>query len=198
MTLLPRTLSLGEAALRIAARPGRGDWFVLLVPNGRSEETADALMEELSALRVGTLATVRHPADANELARRSREENNAILLVSGLEGFSEDEWRHMDLLRSQFQREAGVVLIMEATAAERLHRVAPNLMSWIGSSVWVLAPEAESLSREEREARLRALRQWAKLTDQQVLELAARGQLPADPAYAEWLVLLDRGDLLGT
>lgn len=196
--LLPRTLGLGEVALRIAARPGRGGWCVLLVPNGRSEVTADALMEELSALRVGMLATVRRPVDASELARRSQEANNAVLLVSGLEGFSEDEWRHMDLLRSQFQREAGVVLIMEATAAERLQREAPNLMSWIGSSVWALALDAESLSREEREVRLQALRQWAELTDQQVLDLAARGRLPADPAYAEWLVLLDRGDLLGT
>ena len=198
MMLLPRRLGLGELALRIAARPGRGDWFVLLTPEGQSEATADALWEELSALRVGTIDKVSRPSNASELARRSQEASNAVLLVSGLEGFSEDEWRHMDLLRSQFQREAGVVLVMEASTAERLQREAPNLMSWIGSSVWALAPDAESLSAEEREARIEALRQWAKLTDQQVLDLAARGQLPADPAYAEWLVLLDRGDLLGT
>jgi hypothetical protein len=194
----PRSLSLGEFALRIAARPGRGDWFVLLVPQGQSEAAADALLEEMSVPPEQTVKKVTRPVDASELARRSQEACNAVLLVSGLEGFSEDEWMHMDLLRSQFQREAAIVLLLDESAAERVQRRAPNLMSWIGSSVWTLAPDAESLSPEERETRLQALRQWANRTDQQILDLAERGQLPADPAYAEWLVLLNRGDLLGS
>lgn len=198
MRFSPRTLGIGELALRIAARPGRGDWFVLLVSEGQSETVADALLEELSALQAETVIKMHRPADASEWARRSQEARNAVLLVSGLEGFSEDEWRHMDLLRSQFQREAAIVLFLEAAAAARLQRRAPNLMSWIGGSVWTLAPDAESLSAEERETRLQSLRQWASMTDQQLLGLAERGQLPADPAYAEWLVLLDRGDLLGS
>ena len=194
----PKPLNLGEFALRVAARPGRGDWFVLIVPSGRSEVTVDMLAEELSALGVGAVERMVSPSGASELAHQAKKVSTAVLLVAGLERFSESEWRHMDLLRSQFQREEGVVLIMELMAAERLQRAGPNLMSWIGSSIWTLAPEADSLSPAEREERLRVLRKWSNLTDRQVLELAERGQLPADPAYAEWLVLLNRGDLLGS
>lgn len=192
----PKALSIGEFALRVAARPGRGDWFILLSPTGRSTATAEILKEELSALEAANIELAVNPKGATELARSSKDTKTSVLLVAGLESFSDGEWRHMDLLRSQFEREAAIILVMEPSAAARLQHSAPNLMSWIGSSVWTLALDAESLSAEEREQRLQLLRQRTNLTDQQVLDLAARKQLPADPIYAEWLVLLNRGDLL--
>lgn len=194
--LLPKALSLGEFALRVAARPGRGDWFVLLAPAGRSSATAEALKDELAALEDANIELAISPTGATELVRSSKDKRTSVLVVAGVESFSDDEWLHMDLLRSRFEREAAIILVMESSAAERLQHSAPNLMSWIGSSVWTLAPEAESLSAEEREQRLQLLRQRTNLTDRQVLDLATSKQLPADPIYAEWLVLLNRGDLL--
>ena len=45
--------------------------------------------------------------------------------------------------------------------------------------------------------RLESLRQWSGMTDEEVITRAEQGTLPGDPPYAEWLVLLGRGDLLG-
>ena len=54
-----------------------------------------------------------------------------------------------------------------------------------------------SLTPEERQARLASLREWSGMTDEEVIARAARGELSPDPQYALWLVLLNRGDLLG-
>lgn len=48
-----------------------------------------------------------------------------------------------------------------------------------------------------RDRRLAALRAWASRSDQEVLDAARTGTLPPDPEYAEWLVLLGHGELLG-
>lgn len=47
-----------------------------------------------------------------------------------------------------------------------------------------------------RAQRLEALRGWAARSDADVVRAAEQGTLPRDPEYAEWLVLLGRGDLL--
>jgi len=62
--------------------------------------------------------------------------------------------------------------------------------------MWTLDPGADSLSDAERNERLKALRRWSKLTDEEVVRRAEAGSLPDDPEYTEWLVLLDRADLV--
>jgi hypothetical protein len=54
----------------------------------------------------------------------------------------------------------------------------------------------EILTESESQQRLAALQQSTGKTDAEVIRLAEAGQLPRDPEYGEWLVLLDRGDLL--
>ena len=73
--------------------------------------------------------------------------------------------------------------------------MAPNVASWIGGSAWELEGP-QGLAPAERESRLQALRAWARLTDEDVVHLAEAGNLPQEPEYAEWLILLGRGDLL--
>lgn len=93
-------------------------------------------------------------------------------------------------------REGCVVLVLSEQGAQRMFRAAPNLTSWIGAATWSFDDTIPTLSAEEREQRLEALRAWSSLTDTEVIEQAERGELPGDPEYAEWLVLLDRGDLI--
>ena len=63
---------------------------------------------------------------------------------------------------------------------------------------WVEANESRFLTADEIEQRLQNLRDHNNLTNQQVIEMAKEGTLPSEPYFAEWLVLLDRGDLIHT
>ena len=76
-------------------------------------------------------------------------------------------------------------------------RAAPNLASWIGGSVWSIDLASDALDEEERRSRLATLREWSGLSDSEVVQMAQEGNLPAEPEYVEWLVLLGREDLVG-
>jgi hypothetical protein len=72
---------------------------------------------------------------------------------------------------------------------------APNLASWLGGLVFSRQDPGERLAAL-RQQRLASLRAWSSKTDEDVIRDAEAGTLPRDPEYAEWLVLLGRGDLL--
>lgn len=78
----------------------------------------------------------------------------------------------------------------------RLIRHAPNLASWLGGQLLSWDGAAELLTPAEKEARLAHLREKLGKTDEQVIEMARTGRPLDEPDYAEWLVLLDRGDLV--
>lgn len=196
MSLPVKPLGMGAFALRVAARPGRGGWLVLVAPDGTVDVAASDLVEELSILQDTAVEHVQPPEGAQALAKTSKQARESILVASGFENFSEAEWTHLDLLRSQLQRELVAVLVLTQSSVERLMRAAPNLASWLAGSIWQLAPNADSLTPQEREHRLEALRYWSGKTDDEVIALAQSRRLPAEPEYAEWLVLLNRGDLL--
>lgn len=191
--------SLGLAELADRTRLEPGGWSVLLVEEPQIGATTRELVEELSFLieddgagsvqvveagrsgamlveeiaRLGPddVALVPLPADRIKLAARSLDYERGRL-VSGPRGV---------ILTS----EAGVRVL----AAE-----APSFWSWIGPRVWTLDPSA---GRLDTEARLASLRQGTGLCDAEVLKQAEAGTLAPDPVFAEWLVLLGRGDLLG-
>jgi len=52
------------------------------------------------------------------------------------------------------------------------------------------------LTTEECDERIDALQEYLGKTNDEVITLAENRQLPTDPEYAEWLILLNRGDLL--
>jgi hypothetical protein len=78
------------------------------------------------------------PRDAAGLVRRLYAAGNAPVVVSGLSELPEEEWRHLDQLRSRLQRDARTVLVLSPQAARLMMRAAPNLSSWIGPPLWYL------------------------------------------------------------
>jgi len=100
------------------------------------------------------------------------------------------------LLRSLLSRRHAVILLLTTPSIERLVRDAPNISSWIGSSVWALAQPHRDEVAASREKRLRDLRSWSSMSDGDVIRLAQEKSLPAEPEYVEWLILMGRGDLL--
>lgn len=198
MSSAPNLLAVADFALRVVARPGRGDWLVLIAPETGVNETAVRLREEIEVLGDSSVEDIETPEGARALVGRVRRTaRGKAILISGLEHFSEEEWRHLDLLRNLLGREGIVVLVMTVRSVEKLAINAPNLASWIGGSIWRVDAGSEFLSKEERATRLQSLRRWAKMDDSEVLRRAQDRTLPKEPEFEEWLVLLGRADLIG-
>jgi hypothetical protein len=182
-------------AMRLA-RPGSDDWQAVICAPERVPVVAHDLVEEVGSLVAGEVDRIeaRDPVD---LVRVLQGRPQATLVVHGLEQYKAHDWQHLDMLRSKLLRNGPVCLVLSAAGAEHLTRYAPNLSSWLGGSLWELEEEDEAVLARQVEGRLKHLRRWAGMSDQQVVEMAREGKLPADPEYQEWLLLLGRSDLVG-
>jgi hypothetical protein len=186
--------SAGELALRLIAIRGAAAYAAYLVPAGAVPEVIGELTEELAAfddeLAIETLGPGSGEQLLRELARPTRE-----VVVVDAAGYGDRDWGLLDRRRSSLARAGLLVFVTTPESFEKLMQTAPNLASWLGAFVFEQAREAPG-NAEAREQRLAALRAWAQRSDHDVIVAATHGRLPADPAYAEWLVLLGRGDLL--
>jgi hypothetical protein len=171
--------------------------MTLVVEPGRTAlAVADELKEEMESLGDVNVDFIRGAKDTAELAETLAPLKDPVI-IAALDAWPPSEWRHLDELRSRFTREERTALVVSTATFENIMREAPNFSSWLGASVWTYLPRSSELTQPERERRLEALRAWASLTDADVITRAEQKTLPPDPEFAEWLVLLDRGDLLG-
>jgi hypothetical protein len=192
-----KPMGAAEAALRLMARRGRGDWMVLVTePGVDAAAAAEELAAEMESLGGGDVARIASAQGAEDLATRLAATRDPVV-ATGLDAWPASEWGHLDRLRSRFARDERTALALGHATFERIVHEAPNFSSWLGASVVAYQPDASVLSQEERSRRLEALRGWVGLSDEEVVARAEAGTLPHDPEYAEWLVLLHRGDLLG-
>lgn len=185
-------IGVAEFALRAGTAPG---WSALVVAPEHAEETANLLAEELQALDRLPIVCVA-PATPEDMVHSVQAAGDRTVVIRGLEGFSARDWQHVDLLRSRLARAGCTVLLLSSAAISRFAEAAPNLSSWLGSTVWRADLGADVLSPLETQRRLGALREHTGLADDDVLARAERGELPGDPEFAEWLILLGRGDLV--
>lgn len=185
-------IGVAEFALRAATQPG---WSVLIVAPEHAHAAICALRDELRDLEERTIESVT-AGTPEDLVRGLQTSNDRTIVVSGLDAYTEGDWAHIDLLRSRLARGGSTILVLSPAAASRLSESAPNLSSWLGSTVWRVDLGADILSPVETEQRLTALRESIGLSDAKVLDRAERGDLPGDPEFAEWLILLGRGDLV--
>jgi hypothetical protein len=196
MILDPKPMAAAEAALRLMARRGRGDWMVFVVaPSDDARGAAEELAQEMESVGDQPVQRVRGAQDTPDLVSRLAPTQGPVV-VSALDDWPPSEWARLDRVRSRLAREERTAIVVSAATFERIMQEAPNFSSWLGASVAMYRPHAAELSEEERGRRLSALRTWSGLSDEEVLARAERGTLPAEPEFAEWLVLLDHGDLL--
>lgn len=185
-------IGAGELAARIRSELGSGTWLCLLAPASEVPQVAENIHATLEC--GGTqLSCAQLDGAVGPMVTATRD---GVLLVSGFETLSDAAWEHLDLLRSRLERTQPALLVMAPKAMEQLIRHAPNLASWLGGQFLSWDGTAELLTPEEKEARLAHLREKLGKTDEQVIEMAQAGTPLDEPDYAEWLVLLDRGDLV--
>ena len=195
MSVTPRKLGTTALSLRLVALSGTTAYVVYLIPLDVMKLVEAELRAELAAYDEGlNVRTIDSSPSAARLLHDAPSIIGDVLLI-GAEAFTETDWRLLDRRRSEFAREGVTVVLTSPGSFAVLMRVAPNLASWLGGSVFTYE-DIDALAVEQREPRLASLRSWSGKTDEEVLRAAEEGRLPRDPEYAEWLVLLGRGDLL--
>lgn len=196
MSVAPRPISLPEFSLRVATRPARGDWFVLATPSHQLSEIQDTLAGDVAALTQSAPTVTSAVENSRDLVRAIRASTDGVLLIGGLETFSEVEWRSVDMMRSRLEGNRTVVLLMSPKQLKILAESAPNLASWLTGGIWQLDEDIEQLSDAERADRLATLRKSTGMSDEEVVNRAQNGTLSSEPQFTEWLLLLRRSDLI--
>lgn len=185
--------SVPDFAARLLEDSGSNTWSVAIVASSNEETTANDIVEEANAIEPGfaTTAMLARPTDFFAAVAGAP---YRLVVAAGFECFDESAWSMLDVGRSRLMRDDGVTaLVMTAATFGRLQAHAPNLASWIGGAVFELG-ESE---RPSSDARLEQLRAYGKMSDEELIAKAKQGTLEPDPYFAEWLVLLGRGELLG-
>ena len=187
-----------DIARRIQFRADGGyAWFVLM-PSGDPGENAltdvkDELEVVLAAnIRVVTAGTVPIH-DFIAAINRSSED---VVLVAGLDEWTDEHWIAFDIQRSSLERKGAVVLFLSAPSVLRLSNHAPNIRSFVGGSIFQLAPGGGLFSESDRRLRIKELEDYYGATSDEVVARATQRNLDPDPNFVEWLVLLGRGDLV--
>jgi hypothetical protein len=187
------SIGAGELASQIRSEYGNGTWMCVVAP----EERLVTITNEIEhALLVGNSKSV-----IIQLNRSVKPlvdaPHDVLVLVGGFNTLSDDEWQHLDQLRStRLIRNQPALLMMSPASMQHLMRLAPNMASIVGGQFFHFQEHAERLTDEERTYRLADLRFHFDKTDDDIIEMARTGAPMDEPAYAEWLVLLNRGDLL--
>ncbi len=193
-----------QFAFRIAEASGDNLWYAAFVATA---EMSAAIAREIGAAANdldSDSAVVEEVGSPEAFENAVRGSIRRTWIGFGFDRFDEAAWAKLDRDRTRLERSparstdlesAIVVLVLSEQAYGTLQACAPNLASWIGGSVFGLEPEG-GLSTVDREARLEELRRWGSMTDDEMIRNARAGTLRPDPYFAEWLVLLGRGDLL--
>jgi hypothetical protein len=191
VTAALRELPLRELALRIDTALGGAAYIIYVVEPGEISELSIALCDELentTLIKSGSAVRLLH-----DLAHFE----GTVVIDAG--AYRDADWRLLDRQRSALLRNSPTIFVTTQESLNELMQVAPNIASCLGGNVFIHPPlhvrqTQISSSGNERRAVLRA---WSGMTDEDVIQKAESGDLPLDPEYAEWLVLLGRGDLLG-
>lgn len=192
----------GPAEISDAFVLQRGAWIVVVFAPGELARGQRRITAELLLLLPedqdgkGSVHVVEAPPSSAELlASLGRYSEDDVVLLNGIENFSADELERLDLLRNRALHGPRVLIATTQDGAARLSANSPNFWSWIGARCMAYDASEGIMNKA---ARLQSLREHFQLSDADVLELAQRNALPDDAAFAEWLILLGRGDLVGT
>jgi len=192
-----KLLSLDEFLQRNGGLLDSNIWIVLIVNIDDIESIATDLQDTIEVFSECTTGTISGKSGARDLINQISEASEEYFLLWKLDDWDSNQWKIFDALRSRLDKgNKGGLLVISEQANDLMIHNAPNFLSWLGARMYYLQKDAEILSDEECDPRLAALQEWTGKTNDEVIALAENRQLPTDPEYGEWLILLNRGDLL--
>jgi hypothetical protein len=185
-----------EIGRRIEIR-GPYAWFVILRPTVDAEAALDAFVSEFSAFLGEPVRIISGNVPAIEKLRRDLiHPPSDPVVISDLDQADADFWRALDINRSGLLRLGPIVLWLSRVGLTSLCEHAPNIRSFVGGSIVYLGVHGDVMTDRERQQRISELESHFQITSADVILHAESGTLPTEPHFTEWLVLLDRGDLV--
>jgi hypothetical protein len=175
---------------------GLDGWFVLIKPTNGTEGFLGNLLDEIAVQSTRKCRIVRAAGiSLADLVGALHEPPTDIVLLEGLEQWDEEALSSLDLGRSRLARPAPVVILLPPEGIVRLVRHAPNFGSWIGGRIAMPRADEGLMGEQERQAKLGELSNHYRVADADVIRMAEAGELPLEPHFVEWLILLGREDL---
>jgi hypothetical protein len=187
-----------DIARRVELRAESGyTWLVLILSDEPGENSIADVRDELEAALNATVRIVT-PGNAHihDVVSSIVTRPDDVVLLCDLDDWDDESWAAFDIQRSALERKGAIVLVLSSASLVRLGNVAPNIRSYIGGSIFQLAPAGGIMTSEDRDSRVKELEEHFGLSSQQVVEKAEQHTLILDPTFVEWLVLLGMGDLV--
>lgn len=182
---------------RIGTQPNGNIWSAIVINNSDIETIAEELKDLIEIFAECEIELVSAKEGYQKMLETITKTSSHYIILFDFETWNQEKWQKLDAFRSRFdQKKKGGLLILTLNSAKQLLSYSPNFSSWLGGRVYQLNTEEEFLNNEEIEKRLQALQMWSGLSNNEVIEIAEKRELPSDPEYGEWLVLLDREDLI--
>lgn len=192
----------GPAAIADALLLQRGAWVLVVVRQSEIMQSLRHIKAELDFQLaeeqdgVGAVHAIEAATSSAELmVALSHYSEDDIVLLTGIERWNQEQLERLDLFRNRALRSPRVLIVTTPSGADRLSAYSPNLLSWLGAHCLQYDSQEGRMDVAER---LQSLRDHFEMSDSEVIDLAERGALPSDVAFTEWLILLRRGDLLGS
>jgi hypothetical protein len=192
-----RPASIFELVRLIDLQPPGQTGFCMLVVSSVAPELTTELGEELDVQISGSLSIIDVGAlGVARLLEQLGAIQKTVVLMHGFASWSDDQFDSLDVNRSRLDSGAFLVFKVDFATAGRLLSHAPNLRSFLGANIFELAPDAAWMSTQEVAVRLEQLRTHFEFSDAEVIHRATIHDLPSDPDFAEWLLLLGRSELV--
>jgi len=157
----------------------------------------DQLQTELqSVLQKPARVIQLEPSTFEELRETLHQPDDDAVVLSGGEGLTPEKWRWLDIMRSALERKGPVILWLAPNDIANLAEFAPNIRSFIGGSIFLAGPDGGIMTETERQERLKELSEHFGFSGDEAVRKAVAKELPHEPEFVEWLVLLGRGDLV--
>jgi hypothetical protein len=185
-----------EIARRLEIR-GETGWLAVLAPVTDSTTALDQLQTELQSILQKPARVIQlEPSTFEELREALHQPDDDAVILSGGTGLTQEKWRSLDIMRSALERKGPVILWLATSDVANLTEHAPNIRSFIGASIFLAGPDGGVMTETERQERVTELSQHFRLTGEDVIRKAEAKELPLEPEFVEWLVLMGRGDLV--
>jgi len=184
-------------AVRRGGNRAPGSWIAVVCATKPDEFLINEIRSEAEAqfspkFRVIDIRAIEPFHIAQEMSRL----DDAWVLLYGFDHWTPQRWHAAELNRNSCLREDGSTwFLLGPAAVSNIGLHAPNVKSLIGPYL-VLGADQSHMTPAECEARLAQLREHYGKTDTQIMADAESQTLKMTPHMIEWLILLDRGDLV--